>query len=280
MFLVFDWIDSGAAPDRKSIVVDRNALLTYTQYRAKYFDAEQSGKFLDTLSAEDLDRIVQEYIREEVLYREALALGLDRDDFIMRQRMVQKMEFISRDLSAETIEVTEADVRTYYEEHRDDYFEPAQVTFTHIFFDDRNGGREAAEQRARTMRTALDEHPVPFNEGPRQGDRFLYHANYVERARGYVGSHFGEVLAEAVFSVAPRDDCWYGPYPSTFGVHFIMVTKRTPDRFMDLDEVYARAEDDARRTLVQKRNDEIIQDILDGYTIEVTLDAKLKDKVN
>jgi hypothetical protein len=271
LFAVYQWSGSRQHGD-KTIVVDRNALRNYIQYRAKYFDSNSSDGFLDELGERELQQLIDEYIREEVLYREALALGLDANDFIIRQRLIQKLEFINKDLSAELTEISDEEMRDYFDSHRDDYVEPPLVTFTHVFFDFRHGGREVALDRARRKQVELNARGVPFTEGAREGDSFVFHTNYVERTIGEVSNHLGSLMADRVFALEPRDELWQGPLASPYGYHLVMVTKRLQRRHLDLDDIYERVKDDARRAHIKKMNDAIIQEIIDAYQIEVTFE--------
>jgi len=270
LFGIYEWVGSRRSDGRKTVVVDRKALLTYVQYRAKYFDPERAGRFLDGLGEADIHNLVDEYVRQEVLYREALALGLDRDDFVIRQRLIQKLSFINRDLTTELTKIADADVERYFETHRDDYVDPPYITFTHVFFDPRHGGSDQAHARAEAKRTELNARRVPFSEGAREGDRFHYNVNYVERTVGEVAGHFGSAMAGAVFELEARDDYWHGPLESSYGYHLVMVTERSPGQRLEFTDVYDRVKDDARRALVEERQKALVNRIIDAYDVEVT----------
>ena len=267
-FVLYEWTGSRSVGDKK-IVVDREALLTYVQYRAKYFDAERSGSLLDDFSESEFDELVDEYVREEVLYREALALGLDRNDYMIRRRLIQKLEFINKDLTTEVTDLTNEEVTRYFEAHRDDYINPARVTFAHVFFDGSNGKQKHALERARKKMTELNTHGVAFDMGAREGDSFYYHADYVEHTPVEVANHFGRAMTEAVFELDARDDRWHGPLESPYGYHLVMVTEQVPSRRLDWVEVSELVKADARRARIEEREDEIIQDVVGAYDVEI-----------
>jgi hypothetical protein len=85
-------------------------------------------------TAEERGGLIREYVRETVFYREALAMGLDRDDTIIRRRLAQKLEFLSEDLAASQAP-TEEELLAYFASHADRYQSPALTTFTHVFVD-------------------------------------------------------------------------------------------------------------------------------------------------
>jgi len=255
--------------DPKVIVVDRDALLTFVQYRTKTFEPSVAEARLDKLSEEELERLIDDYVREEVLHREALALGLDRDDYVIRRRLVQKVEFITEGFAEASSAVDDAALHRYFEANKDDYYVEPYVTFTHVFFETEDRSREEARALAKKKLTELNRDEVLFSDAPQHGERFLYHVNYVERTPEYVASHFGVEMEKAVFELAPDDEVWVGPFDSPYGVHLVMLTTNEPGREPTLEEIKGRVIDDARRAAVRERTAEAIGDIVDAYDVRI-----------
>jgi hypothetical protein len=92
---------------------------------------------------EELQGLVNDYVREEVLYREAKAMGLDQNDVIVRRRMRQKFEFLAEDLAATTGPPTEQELEAYLRQHADKYSQEPSFTFEHIFFSREKRGTSA-----------------------------------------------------------------------------------------------------------------------------------------
>ncbi len=116
----------------------------------------------------ELEGLVEAHIREEVYYREALALGLETDDTIIRRRLVQKMEFLSEDLAL-LGEPPEEALRAFFEAHAEDYRVPPRLTFSHIYFNlDRRG--ESARRDAERALSALQALASPPLSAPERGD--------------------------------------------------------------------------------------------------------------
>jgi len=251
------------------IVVDRDALLTFVQYRTKTFESSVAAARLDNLSDEALTRLIDDHVREEVLHREALALGLDRDDYVIRRRLVQKVEFITEGFAEASSAVDEAALRRYFEANKDDYFVEPYVTFTHIFFDTEDRSREQARALAKRKLAGLNRDEVLFSEAPQHGERFLYHVNYVERTPEYVASHFGVDMAKALFELPANDEVWVGPFDSPYGVHLVMLTTNEPGREPTLEEIEGRVIDDARRAAARERTAEAIDDIVGAYDVRI-----------
>ena len=268
LFVVFDVVSDDAWDvDERVIVVDREALLTFLQFRMKAFEPGVAAARLEAMAEPDLDRLVGDYVREEALHREALALGMDANDYIIKRRLIQKVEFITNSFVDETVELSDADVQDYYEANASDYYVEPFVTFTHVFFDGSRATSKELEAMAQDKLAELNATGVPFSQSGRHGDRFLYHTNYVERTPEFVASHFGSEMAEQVFALEPGAGVWHGPYRSPYGLHLVTLSKRTQGRVPELAEVRDRVADDARREVVRERNDAAIQGIVDSYEV-------------
>ena len=123
--------------DPQRITVSRDALVTFVQYRANAFQSDLFDKSLDELTSAELEALVDEYVREEALYREALAMGLDEGDYVIRQRVIQRLEFLLEsgiDSGIDAEEIGRAELEEFYTEFGDDYREPPVYTFAHVFF--------------------------------------------------------------------------------------------------------------------------------------------------
>ena len=230
-FLIFHLTSSNKNPgnDLKTVIVDKNSLVNFMQYRSKRFNREEFEAKLAGISSEELNQLVDEYVREEVLYREALGLGMDKDDYIIRRRMVQKIEFINEDLANRSLEITDEDVNEYFNDNLDDFKIEPSATFTHVYFSKNKNGDEEAK--------LLNEDSVPFSDSVKHGDRFLYHLNYVEKTPEFVESHFGPEMATEIFILDPDESTWKGPFESPYGYHLVLLTDRAEEEYPDIEEV-------------------------------------------
>ncbi len=270
LFVLFGVVNRDAPEgDSNVIIVDHDALLDFVQYRIKAFNPDLAEKKLSGLSDEELDRLVGDYVREEVLHREALALGLDEDDYVIRRRLVQKLEFITEGFAESSVEKDPAAVQRYFEVHQEDYYVEPYVTFTHVFFETEDRPREEARTRAEEKLRELNRQSTPFSDAPKHGDRFLYHVNYVERTPDYVASHFGTEMANAIFALQPNDLVWRGPYESPYGVHLVLLITNEPGRKPELGEIEDRVVEDWRRSVIRERTEAAIDDIVGGYDVRV-----------
>jgi hypothetical protein len=260
--------------DPNVVTVDHDALLTFVQYRIKAFNPALAEKKLSSLSDDELQSLIDDYVREEVLHREAVALGLDEDDYVIRRRLVQKLEFITEGFAEAGANVDQAALRRYFDANKADYYVEPFVTFTHIFFETEDRPRELAHAAAEEKLVELNRNGVPFADAPRHGDRFLYHVNYVERTPEYVASHFGVPMAKAVFELEANDFIWKGPFDSPYGVHLVLLTTNEPGRDPDLSELEGRVREDARRAMIREQTEEAITDIVGTYDVRVVYERE------
>ena len=271
LFFLYELLSSDEPGyDSKVINVDRDALLTFVQYRTREFDPQTAAARLDKMSEQELERLISEYVREQALYREAKALGLDKNDYVIKRRMIRSIEFITDGFVAAAVEVTDEDIAEHYAANREDYYVSPFVTFTHVFIDGERRGREEAYAIASAKLEQLNREQVPFIEAPAHGDRFPYLVNYVERDPEFVASHFGQVMAREVFQLEPSDDSWHGPFESEFGLHLIMLSKKEDGRYPELAEIEATVRDDAMRAETAEQRDRAIQSVVDTYNVQRT----------
>lgn len=262
-----------AAPDNPpadlTIVVDDAELLNFMQDRARVFADGTFRDQLNALSPAERKQLVDDYVREEVLYREAIAMGMDRDDYIIRRRLVQKLEFVTETLSRRTVEVSEEELVAYFEAHREEYRIEPTVTFTHVFFDAEKRGREEARAAAEEAVARLNAEGAPFEAAVRHSDIFPFHQNYVERTPEFVASHFGTKMAQAVFELEPNTEAWRGPLESPHGAHAVMITARTEARDAVLEEIEGRVRQDAEFEKKTRLMNETIDEIVSKYEVRV-----------
>ena len=269
-FVIFNAVSGDQRADRGNrIVVDRESLLTFMQYRFKNFQADSSGDPLNHLSADELQTIIDGYVREEALYREAKALNLDKSDYVSRRRLIGRLEFINQGLVSSAITLSEDDLVRYFDAHKDRYYVPPRFTFTHVFFSRERHGDDQAYVLAREELKVLNDTRVPFHGALAHGDRFLYHRNYVGKEASEITSHFGPDMQAALFAQEPDDRSWFGPVRSAYGHHLVMVTKRTDGYNPTLAEVRQRIEQDAARARLTAELDRINQSIVAQYDIQV-----------
>ncbi len=254
--------------DPKSIAVTRNALLNFAQYRANTFNFDLFDQGLDELTTTERQALVDEYVREEALYREALALGLDQGDYIIRQRLIQRLELLLED-NNETTDVDPDELIEFYTQFNDDYWEPAVYTFTHVFFNAELRGEAGAHEAAFEALVKLNEQSVPFSGALGFGDRPLYFQNYVERTRDFIEANLGQDLISLLDDIEPSKLKWRGPVRSPYGWHLILLTAREEAWLPSLEEIEDRVREDHRRTQKEQVQRRQLDQVVNSYEVNV-----------
>lgn len=199
---------------------------------------------------EQMQSMVEGRVREEVLYREALALGLDKDDAIVRRQLARKMEFVAEDLSKLT-EPSPADLHDWYDKNKERFALPARATFRQVYFSpDRRGANARADAAAALAQ--LDGKAIDARIAG--GDPLMLQAFYGDRSLEVVAKEFGPPFARALSGVKPG--AWAGPIESGYGWHLVFVDAMTAQRIPAFDEIEADVktawiEDNRERTKTQ-----------------------------
>ncbi len=281
LFVLFDLVASDdAAYDSRVINVDRDSLLTFVQYRSRAFEPQAAAARLDNMSEDELDRLIADYVREEALHREAKALGVDKNDYIIKRRMIQSIEFITDGFVTAAVDVSDDVIAAHYEVNREDYYINPFVTFTHVFFDGERHSRDEALALATAKLEELNSHQVPFSDAPGHGDRFPFFLNYVERDPQFVASHFGVPMAEKIFRLESSDSTWHGPFESQYGMHLVLMTRKAEGRYPALAEIKAVVRDDAERDAFATLKDQAIQAIVDTYEVRRSFEREIVGMTN
>lgn len=269
LFGAYDLVGSPEqSQSANTIVVDRDALLTFIQYRSKAFQSERANHQLDSMTPKEREKLIAEYVREEALYREAQALGMTDNDYIIRRRSVQKLEFIAQGVAEQRVTIDAGAVEGYFDQHRQDYYEAPSFTFTHVFL---KGDPGVIGERAQALLQQLNREQVDFASATRFGDRFLYHRNYVERTPDFIASHFGEGFRNELARLTPDSQRWQGPFASSHGLHLVMLSEHRPGRVPELAEIRPRVEADFKHWQQQQRQELAIQQIVEQYDVDYRL---------
>jgi hypothetical protein len=268
LYVAWAWWGQSEA-DARRIVVDRGTLLRFMQYQSQAFEPGTFAARLDSMDESQRRQLVADYVREESLYREALSLGLARGDYVMRQRLVQKMSFLLE--SQDAAEPTDADLRQYLAQHAGLYRVAQSWTFTHVFVDSAAHPGGQAQQRANVLLTRLNGSHAGFNDAPRYSERYPFLQNYVERTGDYIESHFGRTFAAALQDLPVDSSTWRGPLRSDQGWHLVLVTAHAPQRDPQLGEIRAQVRDDFRRDAAAARQEKAIREVVDRYSVKLEL---------
>ncbi|WP_262695745.1 peptidylprolyl isomerase [Kordiimonas aquimaris] len=263
--------DEGAEDDPLFIYLDEGRLLTYLQYQDKAFDTDQARRILDGLNEKTRQQLENEYIRDEIMVREALALGLDQNDDVIDQRLIQKMDFIFQGFAEPDQSISEMELAAYFDANKVTYTTDAEATFTHVFFNTNEQTLAEATTKATKALETLQTNNVPFEDAGKYGDRFYFLKNYVNRPERMIKTHFGETTAAEIFN--PKAfDTWLGPLQSEYGLHLIMVRGVKAAQIPELSEITDQVQSD----LLRERRDAVrraaFEKVAQKYTVQYATD--------
>jgi hypothetical protein len=210
-------------------------------------------------AADELEAQIRDYIREEVLYRTALALGLDKDDTIIRRRLRQKMEFLFEDAVPPP---QEADLRAYLQAHPEKFRTQPLISLRQVFVSQTRGATAEADAR-RILAELVSAAPGAANEG----DALLLGDGFSRMPLDRIAALFGDSFAQAVAQSAPGG--WVGPLRSGYGLHLVLVTAVEPGKLPPFEQVRSAVEREwfaEHRAAVQAAQ---YQSLLAGYRVIV-----------
>jgi hypothetical protein len=168
---------------------------------------------------QELNGLIDQFIREDILYREAIAMGLDKDDPITRRRMAQKLEFLSKDI-ASLKEPEEGELESFFEENKEQYKTPDLITFSHVFIDPDKRGDETLDDAALLL-SELQAAGAPDSSVSGLGDRFMLQNYYPQKTELEIRKLFGSGFTTSVMQL--EIEKWHGPVLSGYGTHLVYV---------------------------------------------------------
>jgi peptidyl-prolyl cis-trans isomerase C len=186
---------------------------------------------------EQMASLVDMRVREEILYREALALGLEKGDTIVKRRLAQKMEFLFEDVSA-LREPTREELKAWFEKNSNRFALPPRASFRHLYFSPDRRGARVREDAAHSL-DRLRGTPATAQEGAALADPFMFQDYYGDRSFEEMAKLFGPKFAQALLQQRPGS--WQGPIESGYGWHLVWVDSVTPARVPAFEEVEAEA---------------------------------------
>ena len=213
----------------------------------------------------ELRGLVDARVREEILYRTAQSMGLDRNDVVVRRRMVQKMELLSQDLATIT-DPPESELRKYFEENRESYRVAPRISFRHVYFNLDRRGFEQAEADARALLDELRATDPGDVDVAALGDRFMLATEYRLRTPDEIAREFGSRFAEVVVELEPG---WHGPVGSGYGTHLVEVTERVESRLPEFEQVRDRVTNDYARVRRERANELLVEALSSEYDVSI-----------
>jgi parvulin-like peptidyl-prolyl isomerase len=215
-------------------------------------------------TAAELKAQIDQYVKEEIFSREAVKLGLDQNDTVIRRRLQQKLEFIAEDFAAAD-EPTEMELADYLAKHPGQFAQEQRFTFRQVFLSPQKRGDQLEAEAAALLARLKQE---GTNADARAlGDSLLLPGEFTDEPQRTVASQFGQEFAAELAKVKPGE--WSGPIQSGYGMHLVFVTARTEGRVAALEEV----RDQVKRELMNARrleaNQKFLETLLARYRVTI-----------
>ncbi|MCM3872017.1 MAG: peptidylprolyl isomerase [Pyrinomonadaceae bacterium] len=212
----------------------------------------------------ELEGLIREYIREEVCTREALALGLDKDDSVIRRRLRQKLEFIS-DSVASQADPTDEELQKYLLAHADSFRAERQFSFSQVYLDPQKHGESLTRDVNRLLaQLRLAGSKPDLSE---LGDSLLLEQNFEAVPVGEVSKQFGEKFAAKLVELPVAE--WSGPIESGYGLHLVLVSARADGSLPALADVRETVKRDWVNAQRSETNEKFYQALLKRYTVSI-----------
>jgi hypothetical protein len=209
----------------RQIVLSLDELATMTAY----FESQWHRR----PTPQEFQAMVEDKIKQEVLYREGLVMGLDKGDTIVKRRMAQKVQFLAEDVAA-AHEPSTAELKAWFEKNTDKFALPSRYSFRHVYFSPDKRGTNAHDDATKALaRIAGQPEDSPLI--PSMADRFMFQDYYGDRAPSAIAKEFGPQFAVALEKLKPGS--WQGPIESGYGWHLVFVDTVIPGRIPAFEEV-------------------------------------------
>ena len=265
IFVGYEWVDHNSEPAPGRIVISQGQLASML---ANFISTQQRPP-----SHQEWANLIQAQVRGEVYYREALVLGLDKDDAIIRRRLQQKLEFISDDIAAQA-QPTDAELNAYLTVHPDKFRVEPQFTFRQLYLNPEKHVTNLAGDAAQLL--AKLNQPGGDTGFATLGDPFMLDNNFTALPSGEITKQFGKEFTAKLAGL--QTGHWQGPVESGFGAHLVCISARTAGRQPALAEV----RDAVRREWIEDQrlqaNDKFYQAMLKHYTVTIEKPAAAPDK--
>ena len=213
----------------------------------------------------ELQGMINQRVEETILFREAVKIGLNKNDNIIRQRMSQKLEFLSGDL-VKPDSATAQEVQDYFELNIEKYTTPENITLTQLFVNTKIHG-DLLENEVNTRLSKLNRMDVSSPKVSSYGDQFSLQTYFPDKPQMELAKLFGTEFAVKVFELETGK--WVGPVNSQYGAHLVYVTYKNPAVVPEFETVQEMVVEDLQRERQIALNNLYIEGIMSRYEVIV-----------
>ncbi len=256
LFLVFHFVKGSSQKSRDEIVVSSGTIRTIVENYHRVWQRPPTQ--------EELDNLVQDHIKEEIYYREALALGLDQDDTIIRRRLRQKMEFLA-DGIGDIKEPTDQELQSYLEKHPDKFHAESTYTFSHVYLNPERHLNSIQKDTAELL-SKLNQAGDSIDTS-QFGDSFMLGHYFSNQSESTIARTFGEQFASQLIQL--QTDKWVGPVESGYGVHLIKINNRTIGQLPALQDVRKEVQREFMAEQQKQVSEKFFESIRSRYKVRI-----------
>jgi parvulin-like peptidyl-prolyl isomerase len=266
LFVIYFAVNGSTTKPADRIVVDE----TQMQRLAAQFQRT----WMRPPTRPELQALAEDFVKEEILYREAQALGLDEDDLVIRRRLRQKMEFLNADL-VEVQAPTEAQLLAYFDANQDRFRRPDRFRLQQVYLNP-DKRQDDVKQAAVELLAALSANPALAADPGSLGDATMLPARLDGVTRREVAHTFGPGFAKDLANMPVGR--WSGPYESSYGLHLVRITERKSGGLPAMAEIRSVLEREWRTEHSKAANERFYQTLRARYDVEIRLPADLTAK--
>lgn len=260
LFIAFAFVGNPVEQEADRIVV--------TQGQIDFLAANFKRTWQRQPTEGELEGLTNGYARDEILYREALALGLDRDDPYIRMRLKQKLEFMSDDLAG-IVTASDEQLKQYMTHHLEDFRQEFQVAFRHIYLNADKQESMAIDRATRLIQQLSDDKDT--TDPDKLGDSLMLPKVFDLSSESEISRLFGRPFSRELLNVTPGR--WVGPIRSGYGLHLVMVSEKVGGRMPELDEVRKTVEREWLAARKKEQRERFYNSLREKYTVVLEADA-------
>jgi hypothetical protein len=254
LFAVFSLFNDPAGSGSERIVISPGQI--------DFLEANFSRTWQRPPTEQELQGLLDSHVREEIFYREALALGLDKDDSVIRRRLKLKLEIMSDDLAG-VITPNDEQLQQFLETHSRNFLIEPKLAFRHVFFKVDQYGNGAGD-RAEKLLARLSGEGNKLNPDA-LGDSLMLPNSFGLTPVSEIGRYFGKSFVDELIKIRPEQ--WAGPIRSGYGLHLVLITEKVAGRLPELDEIRDVVERDWSVAHKKEVQDGIYKRLREKYTV-------------
>jgi len=244
---------------------DRSQSLIVNAAKVQWMQESWQKRWNRLPTKKELDGLIEQYVKESILYNEAVKMGLDKDDTLIRRQLAKKVEFLAKDLVV-YIPPNDEELQSYFKAHKDNYKGERLYSFTQIFFDPDKRGNATLEDAKKSKEQLVQSNSI-LQDTSKFGDVFMTDSYFEANTPLDIRKNFGSGFMQTVIALEPGK--WQGPILSGFGVHLVYLKEIISPAEPEFEKVKDDVLQDWTQFKQEQINQEFYRKLKDNYVIIV-----------